>query len=90
MSHLKYASTPGFGEVALQETHYSQAVRVPAGDVITISGQGGWDPKSTPADPLPSDLNTEITQVKPHTRLQTSFPSSLTYSPRRSTTWISR
>jgi enamine deaminase RidA (YjgF/YER057c/UK114 family) len=45
MSHLTYSSYPGFGTYALESTHYSQAVRLPSpqGDIIQISGQGGWD-----------------------------------------------
>ncbi|KAJ8087738.1 hypothetical protein PM082_006575 [Marasmius tenuissimus] len=44
MSHLKYFSYPGFGEIARESTWYSQAVRI--GDRIEVSGQGGWDPKT--------------------------------------------
>lgn len=45
MSHLTYYSYAGFGERAARDTHYSQAVRLPSptGDIIQISGQGGWD-----------------------------------------------
>lgn len=46
--------TPGVGERFLQERHYSQAVRL--GDVVHISGQGGWDD----ALEFPADLEEEI------------------------------
>lgn len=56
MSHLQYASYPGFGEHALESTHYSQAVVVPPGPIITISGQGGWSPEA------PFSINPNIEQ----------------------------
>ena len=41
MSHLKYNSYPGLGVQNLQNFHYNQAVRIPAGaDRIEIAGQG--------------------------------------------------
>lgn len=38
MSTLQYSSYDGYGEIALKEYHYSQAVRV--GDRIECAGQG--------------------------------------------------
>lgn len=40
-SKIQFFVTPGFGETALAERHYQQAVRI--GDRVEISGQGGWD-----------------------------------------------
>ena len=53
MSHLSYYCYPGFGERAAQQTHYSQAVRLPGptGDIIQISGQGGWDRATSEFNP---------------------------------------
>lgn len=39
MSSLKYHSYEGYGQTAVKDFHYSQAVRV--GDRIECSGQGG-------------------------------------------------
>ena len=53
MSHLRFSTYPGFGERAARDTHYSQAVRLPspAGDIIQISGQGGWDRDTSEFNP---------------------------------------
>ncbi|MCV7430551.1 Rid family hydrolase [Mycolicibacterium bacteremicum] len=40
-SKVQFFATPGWGETALAERHYHQAVRI--GDRVEISGQGGWD-----------------------------------------------
>ncbi|KAK3666609.1 hypothetical protein LTR22_002553 [Elasticomyces elasticus] len=42
MSHLRYKSYDGWGQTA-SEFHMSQVVRVPVGEIIKMSGQGGWD-----------------------------------------------
>jgi enamine deaminase RidA (YjgF/YER057c/UK114 family) len=61
MSDLQYASYPGFGEYALEHTLYSQAVIVPPGPIITISGQGGWTPEAPfTVDP---DMNIQVNQA---------------------------
>ncbi|WVF68533.1 hypothetical protein IAT40_003301 [Kwoniella sp. CBS 6097] len=40
MSDLQYSNYKGYGEWAAENTGYGQAVRV--GDVLHLSGQGGW------------------------------------------------
>ncbi|OCF43879.1 endoribonuclease L-PSP [Kwoniella heveanensis CBS 569] len=40
MSELQYFNYKGYGEWAAENTGYAQAVRV--GDVLHLSGQGGW------------------------------------------------
>lgn len=40
-SEVRFFATSGYGETALKERHYHQAVRI--GDRVEISGQGGWD-----------------------------------------------
>ncbi len=53
MSHLSYSSYAGFGDGALINTHYSQAVVIPSpiGSIIQISGQGGWDRETGEINP---------------------------------------
>jgi enamine deaminase RidA (YjgF/YER057c/UK114 family) len=53
MSHLQYFAYPGFGVRALDHTHYSQSVRLPSptGDIIQISGQGGWNRETEAINP---------------------------------------
>ena len=41
MAAVEFFVTPGVGEKMREERHYSQAVRI--GNVVEISGQGGWD-----------------------------------------------
>ena len=41
MSKPEFFDTPGYGEIARTQYHYSQALRI--GDRVEISGQGGWD-----------------------------------------------
>ncbi|KAF2171663.1 hypothetical protein M409DRAFT_35761 [Zasmidium cellare ATCC 36951] len=60
MSHLTYSSYAGFGQRALQNTHYQQAVLLPPGPTLHISGQGGWD-RTTVA--IPSDITAEVEQA---------------------------
>jgi len=61
MSHLKYNSYPGLGVQNLQNFHYNQAVRIPAGaDRVEIAGQGGWNPTTRA---IHSDLLDEIDQA---------------------------
>lgn len=43
MSLLKYFNPVGFGTNLSVDFHYSQAVQLP-GNIIKLSGQGGWDP----------------------------------------------
>ncbi|EJT50577.1 hypothetical protein A1Q2_03952 [Trichosporon asahii var. asahii CBS 8904] len=50
-STVKFSAYEGWGQTALKEYHYSQAVRV--GDNIECSGQGEWLPSSVPPYPLP-------------------------------------
>lgn len=60
MSHLRYNSYPGFGEEVFEAAHYSTAVRIPAGEKVEISGQGGWDRATSKVH---ADLDEEINQV---------------------------
>lgn len=53
-SQVQFFVTPGFGETALAERHYHQAVRI--GDRVEISGQGGWDDDLN----FPESLEAEI------------------------------
>jgi enamine deaminase RidA (YjgF/YER057c/UK114 family) len=41
MSKPKFFVTPGYGDLMLEQFHYSQAVR--DGNRVETSGQGGWD-----------------------------------------------
>jgi enamine deaminase RidA (YjgF/YER057c/UK114 family) len=54
MAAVEFFVTPGVGEKMRQERHYSQAVRI--GNVVEISGQGGWDDHLT----FPESLEDEI------------------------------
>ncbi|KAK4499126.1 hypothetical protein PRZ48_009638 [Zasmidium cellare] len=60
MSHLTYSSYPGFGQRALQNTHYSQAVLLPPGPTLHISGQGRWDRTTVE---IPTDITAEVEQA---------------------------
>lgn len=60
MSRLQYFAYPGFGQRAIKTTYYHQAVLVPAGPTLHISGQGGWD-RETVA--IPKDLQAEVDQA---------------------------
>lgn len=57
MTQPLFTHTPGFGEALNARLPYSQAVRV--GDVVHISGQGGWDDEIR----FPADLEAEIVQA---------------------------
>ncbi|KAI5275357.1 hypothetical protein E4T47_01669 [Aureobasidium subglaciale] len=46
MSHLQYKAYAGWGETAAKSHNMSQIVRVPAGDIVKMSGQGGWNPST--------------------------------------------
>jgi len=56
-SKVQFFATAGFGETALAERHYHQAVRI--GDRVEISGQGGWDDYLN----FPAELPAEIAQA---------------------------
>jgi enamine deaminase RidA (YjgF/YER057c/UK114 family) len=56
-SKVQFFATPGYGERALAELHYHQAVRI--GDRVEISGQGGWDDDLN----FPDALEAEIVQA---------------------------
>ena len=58
MSHLQYFDYPNFGTRAKRDLNSSQAVRV--NNLIEISGQGGWDPKT---EVIPDKLSDEIDQA---------------------------
>lgn len=58
MSHLQYFDYPNFGTRAKRDLNSSKAVRV--NNVIEISGQGGWDPKT---EVIPEKLSDEIDQA---------------------------
>ncbi|WP_313357001.1 RidA family protein [Microbacterium sp.] len=50
-------ATPGYGEWARENLHYSQALRI--GNRVEISGQGGWDDDWS----LPESLEEEIVRA---------------------------
>jgi enamine deaminase RidA (YjgF/YER057c/UK114 family) len=54
---VEFFVTPGAGEKLHSMLHYSQAVRI--GDVVEISGQGGWDDDIN----IASNLEAEIIQA---------------------------
>ena len=56
-SKVRFFATPGWGETALRERHYHQAVRI--GDRVEISGQGGWDADLN----FPETLEAEIVRA---------------------------
>ncbi|USP78088.1 translation initiation inhibitor [Curvularia clavata] len=58
MSHLQYFDYPGFGERTKQHLNSSQAVRI--GNLIELSGQGGWDRDT---EEFPKDLSKEVDQA---------------------------
>ncbi|KAG8757094.1 hypothetical protein FRC11_004811, partial [Ceratobasidium sp. 423] len=51
MTSLRYINYGGAGQVISDECHYSQAVII--GDIVKLSGQGGWDEngKTDPNNP---------------------------------------
>lgn len=52
MSQLKYFNGPPYDVRLSDNSHYSQAVRLPGNpNLIKISGQGGWDPQSGVIEP---------------------------------------
>lgn len=53
----EFFATPGYGEWARENLHYSQALRL--GDRIETSGQGGWDDQWV----LPESLEEEIVRA---------------------------
>ncbi|MDO0974829.1 Rid family hydrolase [Mycolicibacterium frederiksbergense] len=54
---IEFFVTPGYGQSALAERHYHQAVRI--GDRVEISGQGGWDDDLN----FPESLEDEIVRA---------------------------
>src|SRR6478735_12342417 len=54
MVAAQFFVTPGVGEMQRDRLHYKHAVRV--GDLVHISGQGGWDDDLR----FPADLREEI------------------------------
>ena len=54
MTTPEFFVTPGYGEYALANLRYSQAVRI--GNRVEISGQGGWDDDVN----FPTELREEI------------------------------
>ncbi|KAE9571235.1 hypothetical protein CGCF415_v012991 [Colletotrichum fructicola] len=58
MSHLTFFTYEGFGSKALESHAYNQAVRMD--NQIWISGQGGWDRRTTGLSP---DVTTQIDQA---------------------------
>lgn len=57
MSAPAFYTTPGYGDKLEAMLHYKQALRV--GDVVHISGQGGWDDDFN----FPADLEAEIVRA---------------------------
>ncbi|WVQ96075.1 hypothetical protein IAU59_003176 [Kwoniella sp. CBS 9459] len=60
MSSLEYFTYKGLGEWAAEHLGYSQAVRV--GDVLHLSGQGGWDPDAE-VPTFEADIDRQIDQA---------------------------
>jgi enamine deaminase RidA (YjgF/YER057c/UK114 family) len=61
MSHLRYAAYSKHGEGAKDLANMSQSARYPlSGEVITISGQGGWDRENSK---VAEDLKEEYDRV---------------------------
>ncbi|KAF5501897.1 hypothetical protein CGCA056_v014071 [Colletotrichum aenigma] len=58
MSHLTFFTYEGFGSKALESHAYNQTVRVD--NQNWISGQGGWDRRTTELSP---DITTQIDQA---------------------------
>lgn len=73
MSHLQYKSYEGWGQTAAKQFNMSQAVRVPAGEIIKISGQGGWE---LATGEVKTDLGEEYRQVRTKFTLPPRNPSS--------------
>ncbi|WWC65916.1 uncharacterized protein I303_108538 [Kwoniella dejecticola CBS 10117] len=61
MSNLQYHAYAGIGQWAKDNLGYNQSVRV--GDVIHISGQGGWDPKVIDNISFDEDIAKQIDQA---------------------------
>jgi hypothetical protein len=77
MSHLQYKAYAGWGETAAKSHNMSQIVRVPAGDIVKMSGQGGWNPSD---GEMVADLGGEWAKVR-YTSLSPPFlPSSFSLS----------
>jgi len=57
MDQPQFFVTPGYGDTAANNMHYSQAVKI--GNRIEISGQGGWDDHFA----FPDRLEDEIAQA---------------------------
>lgn len=51
---VEFFVTPGYGQKLKDQLHYSQAVRI--GDVVEISGQGGWDDDVNIAENLEDEI----------------------------------
>ncbi|KAI1828707.1 YjgF-like protein [Xylaria intraflava] len=58
MSTLRTYAYRGLGELARKQMSYSQAVRV--GNIVHISGQGGYDRDTVK---IPADINAEVDQA---------------------------
>lgn len=65
MAGLPSYSYPGYGAMAREALHYTQAIRV--GDRVICSGQGGWDPAQPDMDTagvrFPADIAAEVDQA---------------------------
>ncbi|MEO9323371.1 Rid family hydrolase [Nocardioides sp. C4-1] len=57
MTTAQFSHPAGLGDFQRTEMHYEQAVRI--GDVVHISGQGGWDDQVR----FPADLTDEIVRA---------------------------
>lgn len=53
-SSPQFFATPGYGDLARESLHYSQAVRI--GTRVETSGQGGWDDDLMLADSLEEEI----------------------------------
>lgn len=57
MTIPQFFITPGYGEMLREKVHYQQALRL--GDIVHISGQGGWDDQIR----FPANLEQEIVRA---------------------------
>ncbi|MCV7424620.1 hypothetical protein H7K45_29175 [Mycobacterium yunnanensis] len=61
-SSITFHVTPGYGDWALANLHYHQALRI--GNRIEISGQGGWDDDVTFPESLEEEIVTAFDNVE--------------------------
>lgn len=62
MTNPQFFATPGYGDWALANLNYNQAVRI--GDRVETSGQGGWDDEATVPDTLLDEIRQAFDNVE--------------------------